>query len=191
MANMTRKDTRRRIRYRIRRKVHGTAERPRLAVFRSIKHIYVQAIDDVAGRTLVHASSRDSEIKGEGNIEAAKKVLRDFIKAMHKWERQAAKAQKAAKSSREIEAEQLLLFGKFCVPKDPRFGRNGAFSDPPEYDPKTETIQQAEKIGHRIGILTARPPYGLRLYTMLKRDDRWWIDSAKSSAGGAFSLGTL
>ncbi|MCH7779878.1 MAG: 50S ribosomal protein L18 [Acidobacteria bacterium] len=74
MANMTRKDTRRRIRYRIRRKVHGTAERPRLAVFRSIKHIYVQAIDDVAGRTLVHASSRDSEIKGEGNIEAAKKV---------------------------------------------------------------------------------------------------------------------
>lgn len=74
MANMTRKDTRRRIRYRIRRKVHGTAERPRLAVFRSIKHIYVQAIDDVAGRTLVHASSRDSEINGEGNIEAAKKV---------------------------------------------------------------------------------------------------------------------
>ena len=74
MANMNRRKTRRRIRYRIRRKVRGTAERPRLAVFRSIKHIYVQAIDDIAGHTLVQASSRDSEVKGEGNIESAKKV---------------------------------------------------------------------------------------------------------------------
>ena len=74
MANSTRKQTRRRIRYRIRRKVFGTAERPRLAVFRSIKHIYVQAVDDVSGHTLVHASSRDSEIKGAGNIAAAKEV---------------------------------------------------------------------------------------------------------------------
>ena len=74
MANMNRRKTRRRIRYRIRRKVRGTAERPRLAVFRSIKHIYVQAIDDIAGHTLVHASSRDSEVKGAGNIETANKV---------------------------------------------------------------------------------------------------------------------
>lgn len=74
MANSNRKKTRRRIRHRIRRKVHGTAERPRLAVFRSIKHIYVQAVDDVAGHTLVHASSRDSQVKGEGNIKAAKEV---------------------------------------------------------------------------------------------------------------------
>ena len=74
MANTDRKKTRRRIRYRIRRKVHGTAERPRLAVFRSIKHIYVQAIDDAAGRTLVQASSLDSEVKGGGNVESAKKV---------------------------------------------------------------------------------------------------------------------
>ena len=74
MANINRKQTRRRIRYRIRRKVRGTAERPRLAVFRSIKHIYVQAVDDVSGHTLAQASSRDSEIKGSGNIETAKKV---------------------------------------------------------------------------------------------------------------------
>jgi large subunit ribosomal protein L18 len=74
MANINRKQTRRRIRHRIRRKVRGTAERPRLAVFRSIKHIYVQAVDDVTGRTLVQASSRDSEIKGAGNVETAKKV---------------------------------------------------------------------------------------------------------------------
>ena len=74
MANMNRRKTRRRIRYRIRRKVRGTAERPRLAVVRSIKHIYVQAIDDIAGHTLVQASSRDSEVKGAGNIETANKV---------------------------------------------------------------------------------------------------------------------
>ena len=74
MANINRKQTRRRIRHRIRRKVRGTAERPRLAVFRSIKHIYVQAVDDEAGRTLVHASSRDSEVKTAGNIASAKEV---------------------------------------------------------------------------------------------------------------------
>lgn len=74
MANMDRKQMRRRVRYRIRRKVKGTTQRPRLAVFRSIKHIYVQAIDDADGRTLVHASSLESEIGGGSNIAAAKKV---------------------------------------------------------------------------------------------------------------------
>jgi len=72
--NSNRKQTRRRIRHRIRRKIRGTAERPRLAVFRSIKHIYVQAVDDVTGKTVAHVSTRDSEIKGTGNIESAKKV---------------------------------------------------------------------------------------------------------------------
>jgi len=67
-----------RIRQRIRRKVGGTAARPRLAVFRSLKHIYAQAIDDEAGRTVAQASSQDKELReaerGGGNIEAAKKV---------------------------------------------------------------------------------------------------------------------
>jgi large subunit ribosomal protein L18 len=74
MANLDRKKMRRRVRYRIRRKVRGTAERPRLAVYRSIKHIYVQAIDDATGRTLVQASSLDAEVQGGGNIAAAKQV---------------------------------------------------------------------------------------------------------------------
>lgn len=69
---------RRRIRHRIRKKVNGTPGRPRLAVFRSHKHIYVQAIDDTTGRTLAEASTRDPEARGKmasgGNVEAAKTV---------------------------------------------------------------------------------------------------------------------
>jgi large subunit ribosomal protein L18 len=69
---------RRRIRHRIRKKVTGTAATPRLAVFRSDKHIYVQVIDDGSGRTLAHASSLDAGEAGTkkrgGNVEAAKAV---------------------------------------------------------------------------------------------------------------------
>jgi large subunit ribosomal protein L18 len=59
-------------------KVEGTEERPRLAVYRSLGHIYVQVIDDRLGKTLVSASSTDKEMKksmkGGGNIAAAKQV---------------------------------------------------------------------------------------------------------------------
>ena len=60
---------------RVRGKISGTAERPRLAVFRSSKHIYAQIIDDVAGVTLASASSMDKDFEGfGGNIEAATKL---------------------------------------------------------------------------------------------------------------------
>lgn len=60
---------------RVRKKLSGTPERPRLAVYRSEKNIYAQIIDDVAGKTLVAASSLDKEFEGIGsNKEAAKKV---------------------------------------------------------------------------------------------------------------------
>jgi len=52
---------------RVRAKVFGTTERPRLNVFRSEKNIYAQVIDDVAGNTLVSASSLDKEIEGQGH----------------------------------------------------------------------------------------------------------------------------
>ena len=65
--------TRRHIR--VRRKISGTAERPRLCVFRSNKNIYVQIIDDIAGNTIVQASTLDKEIKTKyANKEAAKEV---------------------------------------------------------------------------------------------------------------------
>ncbi len=60
---------------RVRGKISGTAERPRLAVFRSSKHIYAQIIDDVAGVTLVSASTVEKGFEGfGGNVEAANKV---------------------------------------------------------------------------------------------------------------------
>ena len=62
----------------MRSRVKGTSERPRLNVFRSLKHIYAQAVEDSAGRTLVSVSSLSPELKGSlkhaGNVEAAKKV---------------------------------------------------------------------------------------------------------------------
>lgn len=56
---------------RVRGKVSGHAERPRLAVYRSLKHIYAQVIDDVAGRTLVAASSKEKDVKGATGVKAA------------------------------------------------------------------------------------------------------------------------
>ena len=63
---------------RVRRKVQGTAERPRLAVFRSNKHISAQLIDDRAGRTVAAASTTEADLRGgsTGNIEAAQQVGR-------------------------------------------------------------------------------------------------------------------
>ena len=60
---------------RVRGKISGTADRPRLCVFRSENHIYAQIIDDVAGNTLVAASTVEKSFEGKGsNIEAAKKI---------------------------------------------------------------------------------------------------------------------
>ncbi|HPE96646.1 MAG: 50S ribosomal protein L18 [Chitinophagales bacterium] len=71
---------RRKIRYGIRKKIAGTADRPRLAVFRSNKQIYAQIIDDVAGHTLVAASSRElTDAKGN-KTEIAKMVGTELAK---------------------------------------------------------------------------------------------------------------
>jgi large subunit ribosomal protein L18 len=59
----TRTDARRRRHFRVRKSVHGTQTRPRLAVFRSNRHIYAQIIDDDGGRTLASASSGESAVK--------------------------------------------------------------------------------------------------------------------------------
>jgi large subunit ribosomal protein L18 len=65
---------RQRIHQRIRRKLSGTEERPRLNVYRSLNHIYVQVIDDQKGETLVSASTLALKVKVGGNVAAAKEI---------------------------------------------------------------------------------------------------------------------
>lgn len=76
MAQKSRATIRAGVHSRIRKKVSGSAERPRLAVFRSLNHIYAQVIDDVTGTTLATASTAEKGLglKSGGNIEAAKTV---------------------------------------------------------------------------------------------------------------------
>ena len=75
MATTSRKTQRRtRIKRSIRRKVQGTAERPRLSVFRSNKYIYAQLIDDVNGHTIASASLRDIDPEKKINVELSKQV---------------------------------------------------------------------------------------------------------------------
>ena len=75
MAQDSKNDIRLRIHKRIRRKVSGTQERPRLAVFRSLNHIYAQVIDDGQGVTVASAASTEKDLKGKGgNITGAKLI---------------------------------------------------------------------------------------------------------------------
>lgn len=73
MANRDRSAVRMAVHRRIRRKVSGTSERPRLAIYRSLNHIYAQVIDDEQGKTLCSASTTEKELRGAtgGNIQAA------------------------------------------------------------------------------------------------------------------------
>jgi len=76
MGQKSRADIRQGVHSRIRKKVKGTAERPRLAVFRSLNHIYAQIIDDKSGKTLATASTTEKALglKTGGNVDAAKSI---------------------------------------------------------------------------------------------------------------------
>ena len=76
MANTSRAEIRTAIHARIRRKVRGDTERPRLAIYRSLNHIYAQVIDDRNGQTLVSASSTEKDLRGNtgGNLDAARRI---------------------------------------------------------------------------------------------------------------------
>jgi large subunit ribosomal protein L18 len=71
---------------RIRRKISGTSEKPRLSVFRSAKHIYAQVVDDVAGKTVAHASTLSREVRTDvteaSKLDAAKKVGQAIAKLL-------------------------------------------------------------------------------------------------------------
>lgn len=78
MRDKSRSAVRKRIHTRIRKKIRGTSDRPRLAVFRSQSHIYVQLVDDDGGQTLCSASSLDKDVKAKAkrgsSVAAAKEV---------------------------------------------------------------------------------------------------------------------
>jgi len=76
MANTNRAEIRTAIHSRIRRKVKGQTERPRLAIYRSLNHIYAQVIDDRLGKTLVSASTTEKDLRGTsgGNLDAARRI---------------------------------------------------------------------------------------------------------------------
>jgi large subunit ribosomal protein L18 len=78
MAQRNRAEVRRAVHGRIRRKVKGSTERPRLAIYRSLNHIYAQLIDDERGQTIVSASTTEKDLKGAtgGNLDAARRVGR-------------------------------------------------------------------------------------------------------------------
>jgi len=76
MANTSRATVREAIHRRIRRKVRGSGERPRLAVYRSLNHIYAQVVDDELGKTIVSASTTEKDLRGTtgGNLDAARRI---------------------------------------------------------------------------------------------------------------------
>ncbi|MEO8070904.1 MAG: 50S ribosomal protein L18 [Acidobacteriota bacterium] len=83
MRIKTKEDRRDRIKHRIRKRIQGTEARPRLTVFRSIAHMYVQVVDDMSGRTIAAASTVEPAVKGAlaenskgGNVEGAKAIGR-------------------------------------------------------------------------------------------------------------------
>jgi large subunit ribosomal protein L18 len=76
MANTSRATVREAIHRRIRRKVKGSGERPRLAVYRSLNHIYAQVVDDQLGTTIASASTTEKDLRGStgGNLDAARRI---------------------------------------------------------------------------------------------------------------------
>ena len=91
MKIKTKEDRRDRIKHRIRKRVQGSEARPRLTVFRSVAHMYVQVVDDMTGRTIASASTVDPKVKGSlkkeergGNIAGAKAIGRTIAERLEK-----------------------------------------------------------------------------------------------------------
>jgi len=89
MKIRTKEDRRQRIKFRLRKRAVGSSERPRLTVFRSLSHIYVQVVDDMTGRTIASASSVEPSVKGSlardakgGNVAGARVIGRTIAERL-------------------------------------------------------------------------------------------------------------
>jgi large subunit ribosomal protein L18 len=107
LSKPDRKEINRKRHYRLRRRLAGTTERPRLAVYRSGKHIYAQVIDDVRAVTLATASTLEKELRSQSgaNVEAARKV----------GELVAHRAQKAGITSVVFDRGGFLYHGRIAA----------------------------------------------------------------------------
>ena len=79
MLAHAKREVRQRRHRRVRKRIRGAADRPRLAVYRSNRHIYAQLVDDATGRTLLSASSREDDARGDGDKKAAAKRVGELI----------------------------------------------------------------------------------------------------------------
>jgi len=141
MANTNRAVVRNAIHSRIRRKVKGNTERPRLAIYRSLNHIYAQVIDDRLGKTIVSASTTEKDLRGSsgGNLDAARRIG-------------AAIAERAiAKGIEQVVFDRggYLYHGRVKALTDAAraagLNKNEVVAEPEAPAPKVEAEQPAEK----------------------------------------------
>ena len=142
MANTNRAEVRNAIHHRIRRKVKGDTERPRLAIYRSLNHIYAQVIDDRLGKTLVSASTTEKDLRGAGgggNLDAARRIG------------QAIAERAIAKGIEQVVFDRggYLYHGRVKALADAAraagLNKNEVIAQPEAEEPKAEAQQPAEK----------------------------------------------
>ena len=141
MANTNRAEIRTAIHSRIRRKVRGNTERPRLAIYRSLNHIYAQVIDDRLGQTLVSASTTEKDLRsgGGGNLDAARRIG------------QAIAERALAKGIEQVVFDRggYLYHGRVKALTDAAraagLNKNEVVAEPEAEEPKAEAEQPAEK----------------------------------------------
>jgi hypothetical protein len=114
-------------------------------------------------------------------------VLRGFITAMNRWERESWAASKAARNTDNPASYWTLviehmnaIFAQFCTRRERPYGRQGSFRHPPEYDPDTEQILEVvEESARRVHIITQQQT-GFKTkcrYVLLKQQGQWRIDN--------------
>jgi large subunit ribosomal protein L18 len=141
MTNTNRAEVRTAIHTRIRRKVKGNTERPRLAIYRSLNHIYAQVIDDRLGKTLVSASTTEKDLRGGsgGNLDAARRIG------------QAIAERAIAKGIEQVVFDRggYLYHGRVKALTDAAraagLNKNEAVAEPEPEEPKAQPEQPAEK----------------------------------------------
>jgi large subunit ribosomal protein L18 len=142
MANTNRAEVRTAIHTRIRRKVKGNTERPRLAIYRSLNHIYAQVIDDRLGKTIVSASTTEKDLRDAGrggNLDAARRIGQVIAeRAMAKGIEQVV-----------FDRGGYLYHGRVKALTDAAraagLNKNEAVAEPEAEKPKAEVQQPAEK----------------------------------------------